>query len=81
MFDDLELFDNYVEKRPIGMKRKSMFYEIPYWEHLKIAHLLDTVNILKNVSSSLWRHISSKKTSTLAARTDLISHGLKEIIG
>jgi len=60
MFDDLELFDTYVEKLPIGMKNKSIFYEIPYWEHLKISHLLDPMHIFKNVSYSLWRHISSK---------------------
>jgi hypothetical protein len=30
MFDDLEFFDTYVEKMPIGMKRKFVFYELPY---------------------------------------------------
>ena len=34
MFDDPEFFDTYVEKFPIGMKRKYFFYELPYWEHL-----------------------------------------------
>ena len=60
MFDDHEFFDNYVEKIPTVMKMKYAFYELPYWEHLKIAHLLDPMHIFKNVSSSLWRHISSK---------------------
>ena len=55
------------------MKRKSIFYELPYWEHLKIAHLLDPIHIFKNVSSFLWRHISSKESDTLAIRKDLIS--------
>jgi hypothetical protein len=49
MFDDIELFDTYVEKFPIGMKRISVFYEIPYWEDLKIAHLIDSMHIFKNV--------------------------------
>ena len=31
MFDDLEFFDTYVEKFPIRMKRKSIFYNKPYW--------------------------------------------------
>jgi len=57
MFDDLECFDTYVEKMPIWMKMKYVFYELPYWEHLKISHSLDPMHILKNVSSSLWKHI------------------------
>ena len=60
MFDDPKLFDTYVEKFPIEMKMKSIFYNLPYWEHLNITHLLDPMHIFKNVSSSLWRHISSK---------------------
>jgi hypothetical protein len=47
MFDDLEFFDTYVEKIPIGMKRKYVFNEVPYWEHLNIGHLLDPMHILK----------------------------------
>jgi hypothetical protein len=38
MFDDTKFFDTYVEKIPIGMKRKSIFYELPYWENLTIGH-------------------------------------------
>jgi hypothetical protein len=73
VFDDLEFFDTYVEKMPILMKRKSIFYELPYWEHLKISHLLDPMHLSRYVSSSLWRHISSNKSDTLAVRRDLIS--------
>ena len=73
MCDDLELFDTYVEKFPIGMKSKSIFYNFPYWEHIKIIHLLDPMHIFKNVSSSLWRHISSKQSDTLVVRKDLIT--------
>jgi hypothetical protein len=39
------------------MKRKIVFYELPYWEHINIAHLLDPMHILKNASSSLWKNI------------------------
>ena len=60
MFDDPEFFDTYVEKFPIGMKMKYVFYELPYWEHIKIAHLLDPIHVFKNVSYYLWSHISSK---------------------
>ena len=57
MFDDHEFFDTFVEKMSKGMKRKSIFYGLPYWEHLKIIHLLDPMHIFKNVSCSLWIHI------------------------
>ena len=42
-----ELFYTYVEKFPIGMKRKSIFYDLPYWQHIKVTHLLDPMHIFK----------------------------------
>lgn len=81
MFNDPNFFDTYVEKIPIGMKRKSIFYELPYWEHLKISHLLDPMHIFKNVSSLLWMHISSIKSDTLVSRRDLIYLNTKRGIG
>jgi hypothetical protein len=53
MFNDPEFFDTNVEKMPVGMKMKYVFYEILYWEHLKIGHLVDPMYIFKNISSSL----------------------------
>jgi hypothetical protein len=61
MYDDPVFFDNYVEKIPIGMKRKFVFYDIQFCKYVKISHLLDHMHILKIVSYSLWRHISLKK--------------------
>jgi len=58
MFNDPKLFNNYVEKFSIGIKRKYVFYELPFWEHLKIAHLIDPMLLFKNVSYSLCMHIS-----------------------
>ena len=81
MFDDSEFFDTSVEKFPIGMKIKSIFYNLPYQEHLKITHLLDPMNIFKNVSSSLWRHKSSKQSETLVVRKYLITSKNKNKIG
>lgn len=60
MFGDPYFFDTYVEKFPIGMKKKSVFYELPHLEHLKITHLLDPMHISKYVLSSLWMDTSSK---------------------
>jgi hypothetical protein len=36
------------------------------------------MHIFKNVSSSLWRHIPSKESDTLAVRRDLISSKTKK---
>jgi hypothetical protein len=36
------------------------------------------MHIFKNVSSSLWRHISSKESDTLAVRRDIISSKTKK---
>ena len=78
MYNDFELSDTYVEKNPIAMKRKWVFYELPYWENLKISHFLDHMHIFKNVSCSLWHHISSKKIDKLKVRRDLISSNTKK---
>ena len=43
-----------------------------------ITHLLDLVHIFKNVSSSLWRHISSKQSDTLDVRKYLITSKTKK---
>ena len=80
LFDDPNFFDTYDEKMPIGMKRKSIFYELLYWEHLRIAHLLDPMHIFKNVSSSLWGHISSKKMTQSLSREILFLRILKRNI-
>ena len=42
-----------------------------------ISHLLDPMHLFKNVSSSLWRHISSKESDTLVVRIDIISSKTK----
>ena len=61
------------------MKRKFIFYDLPYWEHIDIGHLLDSMHILKNVSFSLWRHKLSNKSDTLTIRKDIIASNTKKI--
>ena len=78
MFYDLEFFNTYDEKIPKGMNRKTIFYELPYWEHLKISHLLDPMHILKIGSSYLWWNILSLKIGMFVVRGDLISSNTKK---
>ena len=54
-----------------------IFYYLSYWKHVKISHLLDPMHILKNVSSSLWRNISSKQTHNLDVRRYIIYSNTK----
>ena len=40
----------------IGMKiYPKQLSRFPYYEHLQIAHMFDTMHIRKNVSGILWR--------------------------
>lgn len=41
----------------LGMKRLSIFHELPYWRKLLINHLLDPMHIFKNVGQILWEHL------------------------
>lgn len=56
---------------PKGMKRKSIFYDLPYWKDLLISHLIDPMHVFKNVPDSIFRHISSKDKDTLSSRRDI----------
>ena len=77
MFDDPEFFDTHDEKMIEGMNKKLIFYELPYWDHLNISHLQHPMHIFKNVSRSLWRHISSKRSDKLKVKRDIIYSNTK----
>jgi hypothetical protein len=70
--DLIEEPEEVVFNMPEGMKRKSIFYELPYWKDLLISHLLDPMHIFKNVPDSISRHISSKEKDTLSLRRDIV---------
>ncbi|XP_050142219.1 uncharacterized protein LOC126618178 [Malus sylvestris] len=54
-------------------KKKSIFYELPYWRHLLIRHNLDVMHIEKNICDSVMGRLLSIKKSKdgLVARADL----------
>jgi hypothetical protein len=68
--DSIEETKQVVIKMPKWMKRKSIFYELPYSKDLLISHLLYPMHILKNVPYSIFRHISGKE-DTLSLRRDI----------
>ena len=46
---------------PRGMKSYPIqFSRFPYYEHLKIAHLFDTMHIRKNVIEMIWRTLDGR---------------------
>ncbi|CAN6579217.1 unnamed protein product [Malus baccata var. baccata] len=54
-------------------KKKSIFYELPYWRHLLIRHNLDVMHIEKNICDSVVGTLLDieKSKDGLAARADL----------
>ncbi|XP_039142864.1 uncharacterized protein LOC120280181 isoform X1 [Dioscorea cayenensis subsp. rotundata] len=55
-------------------KKKSIFFELPYWEHNLVQHNLDVMHIEKNICDSLLGtllNIAGKSKDTLKARLDL----------
>ena len=46
---------------PQGMKSYPIqFNRFPYYEHLQIAHLFDTMHIDKNVTKMIWRILNGR---------------------
>jgi hypothetical protein len=68
--DSIEEPKQVVIKMQKGMKRKFIFYELPYCKDILIYHLLYPMHILKNVSDSIFQHISGKE-DTLYSRRDI----------
>lgn len=59
---------------PHGMKRLSIFHNLPYWGDLLINHLIDPMHIFKNVAVVLWKTITGE-ADTKGQRDDLQEQG------
>ncbi|XP_021768950.1 uncharacterized protein LOC110733242 [Chenopodium quinoa] len=58
-----------------GYKKKSRFFDLPYWKTLHIRHFLDVMHIEKNVCDSLIStllNVKDKSKDGEAARLDLV---------
>ena len=54
---------------PRGLKRYStQFSRLPYYEHLQVAHLFDTMHIGKNVTECLWKLIDGRNNKEKNAK-------------
>ncbi|KAM6544118.1 hypothetical protein CsatB_008565 [Cannabis sativa] len=58
----------------VGWRKKSIFFELPYWANMKLRHNLDVMHVEKNVCDSLVGTIvglENKTKDTINARLDL----------
>ncbi|XP_057444525.1 uncharacterized protein LOC130736753 [Lotus japonicus] len=60
-------------------KKKSIFFELPYWEHNKLRHNLDVMHIEKNVCENILFTLlnDGKSKDHLKARKDLQAMGFR----
>jgi hypothetical protein len=61
-------------------KKRSIFFDLPYWSSLEVRHCLDVMHIEKNVCESLvgtLLNISGKSKDGLKARRDLQQMGIR----
>ncbi|KAI5338319.1 hypothetical protein L3X38_017590 [Prunus dulcis] len=62
-------------------KKKSVFFELPYWEKLLIRHNLDVMHIEKNVCESIvdtLLNMMGKTKDNLKSRKDLKDMGIRK---
>lgn len=63
------------------MKKRSIFFKLPYWEHNKLRHNLDVMHLEKNVCENFigtLLDILGKTKDGLNARLDLVQLGDRE---
>jgi len=56
-------------------KKKSIFFELPYWSKLDVRHCIDVMHVEKNVCDSIigtLLNIKGKTKDAINARKDLV---------
>ncbi|KAL4591898.1 hypothetical protein LXL04_004873 [Taraxacum kok-saghyz] len=67
-------------KQPNNWKKRSIFWELPYWKTLDVRHCLDVMHIEKNVCESLIRLLLNnpkRPKDELHARDDMVAMGIR----
>ncbi|KAL3839153.1 hypothetical protein ACJIZ3_023744 [Penstemon smallii] len=67
-------------KKNLNLKKRSIFFKLPYWETLKMRHNLDVMHIEKNVCDNVLgtlMSITGKTKDSKRARLNLMEKGLK----
>ena len=66
-------------RRTCGKKR-SIFFELPYWKHHLLRHNLDVMHIEKNVCENIVGtilNVDRKSKDNLQSRLDLVQMGIR----
>jgi Domain of unknown function (DUF4218) len=61
-------------------KKKSAFWDLPYWSCLEVRHCLDGMHIIKNITENLvglLLHIPGKTKDSIKARKDMTEMGIR----
>ncbi|XP_052621656.1 uncharacterized protein LOC128127253 [Lactuca sativa] len=61
-------------------KKRSIFWDLPYWKHLQVRHCLDIMHIEKNVCESLIAlllNIKGKTKDGVNVRDDMVEMGIR----
>ncbi|KAK5793845.1 hypothetical protein PVK06_035005 [Gossypium arboreum] len=61
-------------------KKRSIFFELPYWEHHILRHNLDVMHIEKNVCENVIQtilNVDGKSKDNLQSRLDLVHMGIR----
>ncbi|XP_023757788.1 uncharacterized protein LOC111906261 [Lactuca sativa] len=61
-------------------KKRSIFWELPYWEKLDVRHCIDPMHIVKNVGESLiglLLNITGRSKDGIKVRRDMIKMGIR----
>jgi hypothetical protein len=69
------------EKRWHNWRKKSIFFELPYWQHLLIRHNLDVMHIEKNICESILGtllEIEGKSKDNEESRLDMQHIGTRK---
>lgn len=62
-------------------KKRSIFWDLPYWEHLSVRHCLDVMHVEKNICDSIigtLLNIQGKTKDGIKARKDMVEMGIRE---
>jgi len=62
-------------------KKKSVFFDLPYWSDLDVKHCIDIMHVEKNVCDSLigtLLNIKGKTKDGLQYRQDLVNMGIHQ---
>jgi hypothetical protein len=62
-------------------KKKSIFWDLPYWEYLEVRHCLDVMHVEKNVCDSLigtLLNIPRLTKDGINARKDMVEMGIRQ---